>query len=1312
VGATFSIPGYENVGGVALSKHGKNHPSVDLIRRKLLFRLGQGASSFAFLRAGLRHLPWALSLSGRNSPHCGEYYLHPQYQGTREVDSVLKHLQAGLDDFVTEKYHDQIAAVLNEWSSDLLASPQNIKGFRKVLHEKFSGSSPMPNSSERTRSDSFLKVERLEFAAAMIPSEVFLNEWRSSLGAFSQLFTVEFQVTNIRAEASPLLPSGGPGPLETRIRYELVGTGAGFFREQRVGNWNLNWELLPAGELRLRTWKILDETRGRSLVPVFEDIAPRAFDGNASFAQQFRPGTDYWRTVLDGACGIDIYGHNGVSVGDINDDGFDDLYICQPAGLPNRLYRNRGDGTFDDITADSGVGLLDNTACALFADVDNDGRQDLIIVRANGPLLFLNQGDGQFRQERGAFQFANQPQGTFTGAAIADYDRDGWLDIYFCLYAYYQGTDQYRYPCPYFDAENGPPNFLMRNARNATFRDVTRESGLHVNNNRFTFCCAWGDHNGDQWPDLYVVNDFGRKNLYRHNGDGTFTDIAEVAGVEDVGAGMSVSWRDFGGGGKSDLYVADMWTAAGARISEQGVFQKNAREGVRAYYRKHAMGNSLFRNLGGDRFADDAARSGTGIGRWAWSSDAWDFDHDGVPDLYIANGMISGPNREDLNSFFWRQVVANSPDNFRPTRAYELGWNAINELIRSDGTWSGFERNICYLNNRDGTFSDVSGIAGLDYIEDSRTFALADFDHDGRIEVLLKNRSNPQVRLLKNVQPELPPAITFRLKGKKSNRDAIGASVSVEANSRSQTLFVQAGSGFLAQHSKELFFGLGDTATPVKASIRWPSGLVQNLNDLPLNHRISVEEGSPPSRVEPFRMAGKRARHTVATNTESSSTTPEVSECTESAKTWLLVPVSAPDFSAPDLGGKLLTLSLLRGKPVLLYFLEATSPRCQQDLLDYQKSHAQWSASGLQLLGVIANEGESSASPTLPDTFRQLPFPILRATSNLLGIYNLLFRSLFDRHRDMALPTAFLLDEQSAIVKIYQGTPSPDLLDKDARDIPRTAAERLAKALPFAGVSDNYEFGRNYLSYGSIFFERGYLEQAEVFFQLALRDDPSGAEAHYGLGSVYLLQQKSAEARKSFERAAQLHANYPGTLPKAWNNLGILAAREGQTEEAIANFQEALKADPDYSVAIDNLGNAYRQGKQWENAKRAFRRALELNGQDAEANYGLGMILVQLDDTEEAYKLLQKAIAARPDYPEALNNLGILYLRTGRKDDAEKSFKESIRVAPAFDQSYLNLARLYAIEGEPQKARAVLQELLKRHPGLAQAEKELSQLPE
>ncbi len=356
------------------------------------------------------------------------------------------------------------------------------------------------------------------------------------MSRFSKLTTAGFQVTNVDDE-SQAKSSSANLQLRTRVLYEFVGTVRDAKREQCIGSWDLDWERLPSGEFLIRAWQVLEETQSRSNHRAFIDITASALGANASYSKQLSHGTDYWRTVLDGACGIDIYGHNGVSVGDIDSDGFDDLYICQPGGLPNRLYRNRGDGTFEDVTEASGVGVIENTACALFVDVDNDGHQDLIVVRTNGPLLFLNDGAGKFHQKRDAFQFANPPQGTFTGAAVADYDRDGWLDIYFCLYVYYQGTDQYKYPSPYYDAQNGPPNFMMRNHRDGTFRDVTAETRLNQNNTRYSFCCSWNDFNRDGWPDLYVVNDFGRKNLYRNNGDGTFTDVAADLGVEDIGAG-------------------------------------------------------------------------------------------------------------------------------------------------------------------------------------------------------------------------------------------------------------------------------------------------------------------------------------------------------------------------------------------------------------------------------------------------------------------------------------------------------------------------------------------------------------------------------------------------------------------------------------------------------------------------------------------------------------------------------------------------------------------------------------------------------
>jgi len=1242
----------------------------------------------------------------------GEFHLQPHYRAQRPLDALLLKTQAGLDEFISEKYHDQIAAILAQWSSSLLQSPQEMHAIERTLAPDFLGASFKPVDSRLVRSGPAIEVRQNKFTSqANIGRDAFLQELRSAMSVFSKLLTAEFQVTNIAVNS--VSPSQLPERLQTRVRYELVGASPAFHREQRVGYWDLEWFSSPStpGEFRLQNWRVMDETRSRSGSPVFIDITTSVLGSNVSYSAQMLRDVDYWRTVLDGACGIDIYGHNGVSFADIDNDGLDDLYVCQPAGLPNRLYRNRGDGTFEDITEASGLGILDNTACALFADFDSDGRQDVVVVRASGPLLFLNQGGGKFRQKPGAFRFANPPQGTFTGAAVADYDRDGWLDIYFCLYAYYQGSDQYKYPVPYHDAENGPPNFMMRNQGDGTFRDVTAESGLNQNNTRYSFCCGWSDYNGDGWPDLYVVNDFGRKNLYRNNGDGTFTDIAPQAGAEDIGAGMSVCWLDYDNDGSEDLYVADMWTAAGERVSAQAIFKKDSPKEVRALYRKHAMGNSLFHSGGfRDRstaFEDRTGSAGVGMGRWSWSSDAFDFDHDGFPDLYIANGMISGISRQDLNSFFWRQVIAKSPDQAKPSHDYEQGWSAINELIRADGTWSGFERNVFYANNRDGTFSDISGAVGLDFIEDGRSFALADFDQDGRQEVLLKNRNGPQLRMVKNVMESLPPSIAFRLRGTKSNRDAIGAAVSVNTESGRQTRMLQAGSGFLSQHSKEVFFGLGEAKGPVQASIRWPSGLVENLHDLPLNHRVSVEEGSKTFQIEPFRtQMSPRGQFAVAT-------LQEAEQLPTTVETWLLAPIAAPDLSLPDLTGQVQTLAALRGKPALLNFWVTQSANCQDDLKVFNRVFAQWRAQGLRLLTVNMDMDHPADPETLRRQEREqrLSFPILRGSEDVAGIYNILYRQLFDRHRDMSLPTSFLMDDKGQIVKVYQGSVNPERVEQDFRHIPQTYTERLARALPFPGVTETFEFGRNYLSYGSVFFQRGYFDQAEASFQLALQDDPSSAEACYGLGSAYLNQQKTAEARESFERATKLHASYPDTRANAWNNLGLLAAQEGRTDEAIRCFQEAVRLSPDHLIALNNLGNAYRLQKSWAEARKTFERALEVSVNDAEANYGLAMVFAQADATADAYEYLQKALKSRPAYPEALNNLGILYVRTQRLDQAVASFKECIRIAPGFDQSYLNLARVYSLEDAPDKARAVLLDLLKQHPDHAQAQAMLAELP-
>ncbi len=192
----------------------------------------------------------------------------------------------------------------------------------------------------------------------------------------------------------------------------------------------------------------------------------------------------------------------------------------------------------------------------------------------------------------------------------------------------------------------------------------------------------------------------------------------------------------------------------------------------------------------------------------------------------------------------------------------------------------------------------------------------------------------------------------------------------------------------------------------------------------------------------------------------------------------------------------------------------------------------------------------------------KISFPVLQGSDDVAAVYNIVYRYLFDRHRDLTIPTSFLIDAKGDIVKIYQGPADPAHVEQDFRSIPKTPAERLARALPFPGVTEVVEFGRNYLSYGSVFFQRGYFDQAEAAFQIALRDDPESAEAVYGIGSVYLDQGKNSEAQKYFERALKMRATYPDTLANSWNNLGLIAGREGNLDDAVAYFSKRSALAP------------------------------------------------------------------------------------------------------------------------------------------------------
>jgi Flp pilus assembly protein TadD/peroxiredoxin len=426
--------------------------------------------------------------------------------------------------------------------------------------------------------------------------------------------------------------------------------------------------------------------------------------------------------------------------------------------------------------------------------------------------------------------------------------------------------------------------------------------------------------------------------------------------------------------------------------------------------------------------------------------------------------------------------------------------------------------------------------------------------------------------------------------------------------------------------------------------------------------------------------------------------------------TWLIEPLRAPEFSLPDLTGATRELQQFRGGLVLLNFWAMAAALSSAQLQLFHRHRAALAALQMKVVAINVDDAGDMSKARWFATHEGLGFPVLFATEELAGIYNIIYRYLFDRRRDLAIPTSFLVDREGMIVKVYQGPVEIDGLLADARSMPVTAAERVRKALPFTGTLYQSAFQRNDFTYGVAMFQHGYLDEAAASFQQVIAAKPDDAEGYYNLGTLSLQRHDFPQARRYLEQTLKLRPNYP----EAWNNLGMMAAQEGNAGEAVQNFQQSLLLRPGYATALLNLGNVYRRQGDFAKAQECLTHALDIQPNDPETNYSLGMFYAQQSQLARAADFLQKAAELRPDYPEALNNLGVLYVREQEYAKAEEQFKSCIRVNPKFDQAYLNLARLYVMQNDKEKAKAVLEDLLRALPESAtgkQAMDVLNSLP-
>jgi Tfp pilus assembly protein PilF len=1227
----------------------------------------------AVCAAGLLPAP-AAGAAGR--PH--------HYRATLRVpptlEPLLEDVAPGRDEFPEEREAQELAGRLDELSRLLRQGPAHAgEAVPLLLAQEFRGGT-LTAGATAVGSSPHLEIFRRRAAAddaAALPGAAGRDAWAAELKAllkpFRTIDVAEFLVTALEL-------ARGESPLaRTTVRYDLVGAGREAWRVQAVGRWRMDWRRGTGGVWCVAGWSAMDHSRSQAREPVFTEVTAGALGGSDAFRRQLGPPLDAWLNTVDAAFLRDSMGHHGVSAGDADGDGLDDLYVSQPAALPNRLFRNRGDGTFEDVTERAGLAVLDDTAQSLFADVDNDGDQDLVLVTGGGLLQLANDGTGRFTRVPDAFRFQGGLQGSPMSVSMADYDRDGFLDLYLCTYSYFIGArgDRAGTPNPYYDAQNGPADVLFRNDGHGRFVDVTAEAGLVDGNDRYGFAAAWADYDEDGWPDLLVANDFGRKNLYRNQGlkDGkvTFRHVTAQAGVEDHGAGMSATWLDYDHDGHLDLYLGNMWSAAGQRVTAHAAFMPEAPAEVRALYRRHARGNSLFRNRGDGTFEDVTLAAGAEMGRWAWSSDVLDFDNDGGEDLYVVNGMFTREGaEEDLDGYFWRQVVARSPLSRVTGTPYDDAWRAINRLL-AHGSQANHQRNVFLRNDGRGGYDDVSGSVGLDLDQDGRSFAVLDFDRDGDVDLaVMAARSSPQLRIFRNDFAGKGAHLVLRLAGTRSNRDAVGARVTVQTDRLRRTRTVQAGSGFLSQHSKDLLVGLGHSERLRELEVRWPSGLVQRFASLELGRRYRIEEGQEP-RLDDVPRSASAPRPAAA-----------LGDAPPPSSSWLYDPFPAPDLRGRDLAGQERTLSGLQGRPAVVLFWSASAPESRAALRALDAQRDLFGPGGVPVLAVALDAPEQAAAGTT---------------------YTLLNRYLFAGKEDLRLPTAFLLSAQGEIVKAYRHPIAAAEILADVPRIEATPAERLVRAMPFPGTLHAAPPGRNDLQYGLELVEQGFEDAALPAFERAARGDP-GAFTLYSLGTLYLKSGQPAKAKAAFERTLQVKPDFA----EASNGLGALVAQAGDVPAAIALFRTALETTPDYPDALNNLGYALLQTGREQEAFELYQKALRLQPGFPEAFNNLGIFHARQGEMVKAQSYFRQALDKRPGYGEAGNNLALVLMASDDPAGAVAVLQKLLEVNPDFEMTYVTLSKIYASTDRRREGLQVLERLLQKNPRHPLAQEVLQEL--
>ncbi|MEO6004404.1 MAG: FG-GAP-like repeat-containing protein [Opitutus sp.] len=562
----------------------------------------------------------------------------------------------------------------------------------------------------------------------------------------------------------------------------------------------------------------LADRSGPNAATMFTPLLPAATGVNMTNAYADpKMWNEYYHELEIGAIG------SGVAIGDYDNDGRPDLFIASKVETC-RLFRNLGGFKFEDVTEKAGV--RDNVGSdpgpwkqgVAMADVNNDGWLDIYVCRFNAPnLLYINQHDGTFKESAAAYGLDLKDASNM--AAFCDYDRDGWLDVY--VQTNLLSTSQH---------PAGQKDHLLHNNGNGTFTDVSARAGMG-NVEKQGHSATWWDYDNDGWPDLYVANDFETPDfLYHNNRDGTFTNLIDQVVPHTPFSSMGADLGDLNNDGLIDLMVGDMATTTHQKdhrtMVDARAVSKDPPENSTAapsYQR-----NAVYLNTNTGKMLETAFLTGLAATDWTWSLRFEDLDNDGRLDLHVTNGMYREINNADL---LLKLMTAESPQE----RV---------RLVRSSPPLA--ETNLAFRNLGDLRFENVSQAWGLDQKGVSFGAAFGDLDGDGDLDLVYVNyQAGPTI--LRN-DSDTGHQVVFALRGTKSNRYGVGATVRIESASGRQVRQLVLARGYMSTSEPTLHFGLGVDTAVTRTEIVWPSGLRQILENLAADRRYTITEpGTTPT---------------------------------------------------------------------------------------------------------------------------------------------------------------------------------------------------------------------------------------------------------------------------------------------------------------------------------------------------------------------------------------------------------------------------------------------------------------------------------